>query len=59
VAGVEVDRQTADLRLVFDAGARLDFFNNSAGYEGWQASVLIEGKERTVIALGGGKMTTY
>ena len=59
VAAVELDAQTADLRVVFDGGARLDFFNNSSGYEGWQASVPAGGKELTVIALGGGRLTTH
>ena len=59
VVAVELDPQTADLRLVFDGGARLDFFNNSSGYEGWQASVPAGGKELTVIALGGGRLTTH
>jgi len=58
IVGVELDRDTADLRLVFD-GARLDFFNNSSGYEGWHASVPAGGKELTVIALGGGRLTTH
>ena len=58
VVGVEVDAQTADLRVMFDGGARLDFFNNSSGYEGWQAAV---GRQDglTVIALGGGGLTTH
>jgi hypothetical protein len=59
VVGVELDGQTADLRLLFDGGTRLDFFNNSSGYEGWQASVPAGGKELTVIALGGGQLTTH
>jgi hypothetical protein len=58
VVAVELDKQTADLQVIFDGGARLDFFNNSAGYEGWQASVPAGGKELTVIALGGGRLTT-
>lgn len=57
VCKVEVDGQTADLRVVFDGGARLDFFNNSSGYEGWHASVPVDQKILTVIALGGGKLT--
>jgi hypothetical protein len=58
VVGVELDRQTADLRIVFDGGSRLDFFNHSSGYEGWQAT--IGGHEKlTVIALGGGKVASY
>ncbi|ANY20180.1 hypothetical protein A6F68_01667 [Tsuneonella dongtanensis] len=57
VVGVEVDAGTADLRVVFDGGARLDFFNNSSGYEGWQA--VIGGQNGlTVIALGGGGLAT-
>jgi hypothetical protein len=59
VVGVELDGQTADLRLVFDGGARLDFFNNSSSYEGWQASVPAGGKGLTLIALGGGELTTH
>ena len=59
VAYVELDGQTADLRVVFDGGTCLDFFNNSSGYEGWQASVPANGKELTVIALGGGRLTTH
>ncbi len=43
----------------FDGGTCLDFFNNSSGYEGWQASVPANGKELTVIALGGGRLTTH
>lgn len=59
VLGLELDEQTADLRILFDGGARLDFFNNSSGYEGWQASVPIDGKELTFIALGGGGLATH
>ncbi len=57
VAGVQIDDDTADLRVLFDGGARLDFFNNSSGYEGWQASVPADGKQVTIIALGGGRLT--
>ena len=58
VVGVEVDMQTADLRVMFNGGARLDFFNNSSGYEGWQAS--LGGHDGiTVIALGGGGLATH
>ena len=58
VVGVELDGQTADLRIAFDSGARLDFFNNSSGYEGWQATV--GGQDGlTIIALGGGKLASH
>lgn len=57
VIGVEVDALTADLQLTFDGGARLDFFNSSAGYEGWQALVSEGSTELAIIALGGGKLS--
>ena len=34
----DVDIRTADLRLSFEGGIQLQVFNNSSGYEGWQAS---------------------
>lgn len=59
VVKVELDEQTSDLKLLFDGGARLDFFNNSSGYEGWGANVPTSGKELRIQALGGGKLTTF
>ena len=54
VVGVELDEVTADLRISFASGARIDVFNNSAGYEGWQAYL---GSDRLiVVAYGGGKL---
>lgn len=35
VRQVKVDEQTADLRVDFDGGTRLDLFSNSSAYEGW------------------------
>ena len=58
VARVEIDEQTADLRIVFADDSRIDVFNSSSGYEGWQVTVPSEGQEITVIALGGGGLTT-
>ena len=58
VVGVDVDAETADLRVTFDGGARLDFFNSSSGYEGWQA--MVGGQDGlTVIALGGGELVAH
>ena len=54
VTRVEVDEPTADLRIAFGNGARLDLFNDSAGYEGW---VAIEGwgdTARHFVGRGGG-----
>lgn len=57
VIGVELETKTADLRVVFDGGARLDIFNNSSGFEGWQASLPAGGHELTIIAHGSGGLT--
>lgn len=58
VIATEIDQHTADLRIVFDGGVRLDFFNSSSGYEGWTAR--IGGPDGLLItALGGGKLCTW
>jgi len=51
-----LDRETADLALYFDDGTRIDVFNNSMGYEGWQVSYAIHDKRWSLIAMGGGKL---
>lgn len=58
VVRVELDEQTADLHIMSEGGVRLDFFNNSAGFEGWRAT--IGGPQGvTIIALGGGKLAVH
>jgi hypothetical protein len=60
VVTVEADEVTADLRITFEGGLRLDLFNQSAGYEGWQAHLdQGEGQPLVVVALGGGGFTTF
>jgi len=59
VVTVALDPQTADLRVTFDGRTRLDIFNSSAGYEGWQAYIPAEERELTIVALGGGGLTTF
>lgn len=56
VSAVAVDHETADLAIWFEEIARLDAFNNSAGYEGWE--IKLPSKEGGVwaIALGGGEV---
>ena len=59
IVAATVDRQTADLKLVFDSNAELGAFNNSIGYEGWQAQFMCDGKSTTLVALGGGGVDFY
>lgn len=56
ITEARLDRVTADLELHFSGGTRIDVFNNSSGYEGWQASYAIDGKGWSLIAMGGGKV---
>ena len=53
---VMVDRQTGDLSLHFDPSTRLDVFNNSSAYEGWQATCVFDGRRWSVVGLGGGEI---
>ncbi|WP_188769704.1 hypothetical protein [Novosphingobium endophyticum] len=59
IIGISVDSQTSDLALHFEDGIRLDAFNNSSGYEGWQISLLPENGGMSVVALGGGGVAIY
>jgi hypothetical protein len=57
ITAAMLDRQTADLTLQFDPETRIDVFNNSTGYEGWQATYVIQDERWSLIALGGGEVT--
>jgi hypothetical protein len=56
---MELDRVTADLHLHFDGDTRLDVFNNSSGYEGWQATFYVSGYGISVIGMGGGDVSIF
>lgn len=49
----DIDPVCGDLLIGFTDGCTLQLFNESAGYEGWRAS---HGQERTLVAMGGGKV---
>jgi len=51
---VQADPVTADLSLWFSNGLRLDLFNHSTGYEGWEAWLQDDDRSVSVIAMGGG-----
>ncbi|NPD68709.1 hypothetical protein HN018_13140 [Lichenicola cladoniae] len=59
VTSARVDRQTADLTLHFGSTIRIDIFNNSSGYEGWDAGVDAGSESMRVIALGGGNVAVF
>lgn len=59
ITAVTLDRETADLTVHFDAGTRIDVFNNSTGYEGWQADYVINDKRWLLIAMGGGEVAVF
>lgn len=54
VKALHLDEETGDLRITFDDNTRIDVFNHSCGYEGWDAYYTVGGERRGVIATGGG-----
>lgn len=59
VERVSLDEKTADLIIEFAGPMQLQFWNNSSGYEGWQANVTTSGGHSVVIGLGGGGTSGY
>ena len=56
---VDLDRVTADLRMYFDGQTRIDVFNDSSGYEGWQATFRADGHGVLIIGTGGGDVAVF
>lgn len=48
--------ETGDLRIEFDGNTRIDVFNQSCGYEGWDAYYTAGSARWGVIAMGGGEL---
>ena len=56
IEGVEIDPLTADLCIKLSGQARLDAFNCSSGYEGWNYGDVAG---LSVAATGGGKLAVW
>jgi hypothetical protein len=56
VTGVTVDDETADLSIIFGDDLRLDAFNESSGYEGWNYG---DTKAVMIVATGGGELAIW
>lgn len=54
VRRAELTPVTGDLTIVFDNGLKLEVFNNSAHYEGWQAYFALDGESVCLVGLAGG-----
>lgn len=52
-----VERVTADICVEFDGGVRLEVFNNSTGYEGWNAAFQVGQVDVTLVGGGGGDLS--
>jgi hypothetical protein len=59
VTSFDVDARTADIRIEFEGDLLLEVFNNSSGYEGWQAVALVDGQTIQVVGLGGGDLAIF
>lgn len=51
-----IDETTADLCITFSEGTRIDIFNNSGGYEGWQFG---DRNGLNLVAQGGGQVAIW
>jgi hypothetical protein len=54
VQAVTVDRVTADIRMDFETGTRIEVLNNSSGYEAWQAEFVSGDQLISLVGMGGG-----
>jgi hypothetical protein len=52
ISNVALRVDSADLSIEFEGGARLELFNASSGYEGWECST----EQASFIAQGGGNL---
>lgn len=59
VISFDVDIKTADIQIRFEGDLLLEVFNNSSGYEGWNAAVQVDGQTISVAGLGGGDLAIY
>jgi hypothetical protein len=59
IVSVEVSPISGDLKVHFEGDRVLELFNNSSGYEGWQATVTWAGKAFGMVAQGGGQISTW
>lgn len=50
---------TADIQIVFDGDTRIDVFNDSMGYEGWQAGYRQGDTEVSIVCGGGGRLGVF
>jgi hypothetical protein len=56
VEGANIDETTADLRISFADGVRVDVFNDSSGYEGWTFG---DQRGLKLVAQGGGQVAIW
>jgi hypothetical protein len=56
VASVDIHEISSDRSITFANGVRLEAFNASSGYEGWNCSLT---GGTTVVAQGGGKLSVW
>ena len=54
VEAVDIDAVTGDLRIQFEGDIRLEVFNNSATYDGWQADFAIDRQAVCLVGAPGG-----
>jgi hypothetical protein len=59
VVSVQTAPISGDLAVSFERETILELFNNSAGYEAWQASAQSTSESYLLVAMGGGKLAIF
>jgi hypothetical protein len=59
IVSIEVSPVSGDLKVHFERNRTLELFNNSSGYEAWQAVVKQDGKTANMVAQGGGQISMW
>jgi hypothetical protein len=59
IVDVEIPSVSGDLHVHFSGKTILEFFNNSSGYEGWQATAKNGPARTNLVAQGGGQIAMW
>jgi hypothetical protein len=59
IISAEIAPISGDLKVHFESGTILEFFNNSSGYESWQASAAYGSGRVRLVAQGGGQISMW
>lgn len=59
VVSLAMAEGTADIQIIFDGDTRVDVFNDSMGYEGWQAGFRDGDTDVSIVCGGGARIGVF